>query len=133
MAHDEYDAEQFGPAITRKPLIPRWRVKEITSSSEEDSENEQLDTDEQFEKRHLKYEIEEKRLIKKDALIKETRSKVCYQFVGFCFSEKLSISRKLSIIRNLSIIRHLSIIRCFLFSRIATFQTQKTPKCETFV
>ena len=84
MAHDEYDAEQFGPAITRKPLIPRWRVKEVTSSSEEEEEeNEKLDTDEQFEKRHLKYEIEEKRLIKKDALIKETRSKVLFRLQKF--------------------------------------------------
>ena len=87
MAHDEYDAEQFGPAITRKPLIPRWRVKEVTSSSEEE-ENEKLDTDEQFEKRHLKYEIEEKRLIKKDALIKETRSKVLFRLRKFFDTSK---------------------------------------------
>lgn len=73
VAHDEYDAEQFGPAITKKPLIPRWRVKEVSSSSDED---EKMESDEEYARRHHKYELEEKRLIKKDALVKESRMKV---------------------------------------------------------
>ena len=81
VAHDEYDAEQFGPAITTKPLIPRWRVKELSSSSSDEDQDEEMDTidsDEEYAKRHQKYELEEKRLIKKDALIKETRMKVSF-------------------------------------------------------
>ena len=43
-----------------------------------DEENSKLETDEEFARRHHKYELEEKRLIKKDALIKDTRSKVFF-------------------------------------------------------
>jgi len=80
VAHDEYDAEQFGPAITKKPLIPRWRVKEVSSSSDED---EKMESDEEYARRHHKYELEEKRLIKKDALVKESRMKRQEQFKTF--------------------------------------------------
>ena len=51
-------------------------VKEIINSDEDDNAEHDVDSDDTFEKRHSKYELEEKRLIKKDQLMKDLKIKV---------------------------------------------------------
>ena len=77
--------ELFGPNSSSKPIIPNWRLKEIsetdsdmsaTSDDSSDDHVEMTHSDDTYAKRHQKYEIEEKRLVRKDKLMKETRQKV---------------------------------------------------------
>ena len=58
---------------------------DISGTSDDSSDTDQVEmthSDDTYAKRHQKYEIEEKRLVRKDKLMKETRQKVNTNFVG---------------------------------------------------
>lgn len=83
--HEDLDGpELFGPNSSSKPIIPNWRLNDIsetdsdmsaTSDDSSDDHVEMTHSDDTYAKRHQKYEIEEKRLVRKDKLMKETRQK----------------------------------------------------------
>ena len=57
----------------------------MSATSDDSSDTDQVEmthSDDTYAKRHQKYEIEEKRLVRKDKLMKETRQKVNTNFVG---------------------------------------------------
>ena len=61
-----YWPEEDSLNVTKVPLIPHWRLavkKDVPSEEEEEIED---ISDEAYEKRHSKYEVEERKKIKKD-------------------------------------------------------------------
>ena len=76
--HDDFDAsDTFGVPVSN-PLVPCWRVKDIETDVVTNDQNgvNDIEDDDTYEKRHSKFEVEEKRLIKKDQLMKDIKIKV---------------------------------------------------------
>ena len=63
----------------------------MSATSDDSSDTDQVEmthSDDTYAKRHQKYEIEEKRLVRKDKLMKETRQKVDFYSKYRVFSIK---------------------------------------------